>query len=626
MSSVPKPSDIFDKKNIGKKIVAYNKYEKFDKKSHLFTQDENLYRSFTHFNKEERDEIEAAILEWLAEKLGYDYFEELAEKERIFCEHQDHQFTVLIEEIQTDEYNYIKVNFLEKFIKEYDDNREECEVDLELILGYSNLRNWLWVNVQIVSNFDNERTVMAETPRFISRCNDKLFIKDGSFFESSGAKEIETDSQYNKFLTYLLSESRVLPVVVASEGDDESALEGFRANFYGWEKTLSGVVAFYVIKSEYVEKLNSVLGESYSVREYSVRTFMPDLDIHDSDDAIRHKFITAKNIANNSILWSRLILGRSARSGVNSRPVPKAIRAAKSLFAKKHNRQLLEALPLNKQDFIGLTAQNGLIDDSIRYTIREISSEANAHTPEEIADYLLELHTESMKLKSLEIKEELDSKDEEIAELEEMLELLESENRGLRDSIDRLSNENDSLRCDLSSLREESGKSEISQPGTYEELFSLVESNSFPNVIFSCGNEMILDYAQYDSNNDVVKKVWMALRGLQKYCEFKKDGNTEGLYNYIKSGNSVGLSKAMYAAGESVTTMSSKLGDTRKFKVPKKVDKSGYVKMYSHLKFVGSYAGNKQLRIHFYDYTGNKGDGNVYIGYFGKHLPLMSSK
>jgi hypothetical protein len=156
-------------------------------------------------------------------------------------------------------------------------------------------------------------------------------------------------------------------------------------------------------------------------------------------------------------------------------------------------------------------------------------------------------------------------------------------------------------------------------PNTFEEL--ILRCNEIPFVRFTGSDD---PYQQLDNQPRMevcVSRAWGALHGLSDYARLKKEGEfSGGLHEYmntgIHSGHKIGPNALAMSEGEQVN-VNPAFKASRTFPVPEEVGGDGEIFMEAHVKLVtGS---NNSPRMHFFDNSG--GDGLIYVGYIGKHLP-----
>lgn len=156
-------------------------------------------------------------------------------------------------------------------------------------------------------------------------------------------------------------------------------------------------------------------------------------------------------------------------------------------------------------------------------------------------------------------------------------------------------------------------------PDSFEDLISRVAE--IPFVRFTGTSD---PYQQLDNQPRMevaVSRTWEALHALSDYARLKEEGHySGGLHEYmttgLHSGYKIGINALAMSEGEQVN-VNPAFRLSRTFPVPSEVSGGSEAYMEAHVKLVTGSANSP--RMHFLDNTG--GDGLIYIGYIGRHLP-----
>ena len=156
-------------------------------------------------------------------------------------------------------------------------------------------------------------------------------------------------------------------------------------------------------------------------------------------------------------------------------------------------------------------------------------------------------------------------------------------------------------------------------PSTFEEL--IMRCNEVPFVRFTGSDDPFRQLDNQPRMEVCVSRAWDALHGLSDYARLKDEEKfSGGLYEYmttgVHGGHKIGPNALAMSEGEQVN-VNPAFRASRTFSVPEEVGGGGEIFMEAHVKLVtGS---QNSPRMHFFDSTG--GDGLIYVGYIGKHLP-----
>jgi hypothetical protein len=210
----------------------------------------------------------------------------------------------------------------------------------------------------------------------------------------------------------------------------------------------------------------------------------------------------------------------------------------------------------------------------------------------------------------MELREDLDEEALGRLELFEQKSKLEAEIRYLRESLVNTRN------AELAYESMPEGQYEP-LPLTFQEVLNRLEELAFVTFTGDPAETSTLDDIDTGSS---APHCWEYLQVLDDYARAKVmkafDNNFMQFLKHTPSGFRT-MSSHKYAPVESEQTANRKsLLEVRTFNVPYEVDPSGKALMEAHLKL------SRRIRIHFLDDT--RVSGQVYVGYIGNHLPLVS--
>ncbi|MCS0635556.1 hypothetical protein NX801_07760 [Streptomyces sp. LP05-1] len=158
-------------------------------------------------------------------------------------------------------------------------------------------------------------------------------------------------------------------------------------------------------------------------------------------------------------------------------------------------------------------------------------------------------------------------------------------------------------------------------PDTWEELV-LRTGTDLPGVVL--GDVLATSRALRGHALEATwrRRAWEALQALDAYARAKAEHGADKIPHltaYLQwRGAPVPLPRSRYASGESRTVLTApKLRDARMLPVPREVHPAGRVLMAEHIR-IGS-GTPPAPRLHLYDNTA--GDGRIYVGHIGEHLP-----
>ncbi len=218
--------------------------------------------------------------------------------------------------------------------------------------------------------------------------------------------------------------------------------------------------------------------------------------------------------------------------------------------------------------------------------------------------------------------------EDEVAELRSNfeLEVLEHEEttRALDDAQSRVSY----LQTRLISVKGQGAFDPTPEPAIPAAADSCLEALSYAgqyldNVVIGDTANSASELDEYPQSQVWGAKAWRALRTLQEYATAKLEDDFEGnLFNFCArppDGYLPLITRHDVAMQEGDATDNDPTRrNARYFPVPEEVIADGEAYMCAHIKI--TQGGSPAPRIHFLDDTTGQ-TGNIYVGYFGKHLP-----
>jgi hypothetical protein len=159
-------------------------------------------------------------------------------------------------------------------------------------------------------------------------------------------------------------------------------------------------------------------------------------------------------------------------------------------------------------------------------------------------------------------------------------------------------------------------------PDNYEQMLAWM--SQLPHIVFTGDPDTTLELADHDPLGRWARNTWEALLALNGYADAKSKGFRGNFRNYLQSRDVVGpkIAVSRYRPVESESVGNNpKWRAERTFPVPPGIAASGSTFMQAHIAIVLKRATSP--RLHFCDATG--ADGNVYVGYIGRHLTNTQS-
>lgn len=405
-----------------------------------------------------------------------------------------------------------------------------------------------------------------------------------------------------------------------------------------------GIASAYVLDPVSTLTLNSRLPVSHRVGEWSVRTFVPNPQLDDPRDAVRHRILTTSRIVGDSQSRLRGLLQRSAVRHSVSTPLPRDL-----VRIDRHLRQLLDdtiveqaevgALPeatVTRAEPENSAVPSAEVPSGVFAALRGVMASVigTAEVTVDAVTRLGSLASEAMRgnnslslirtrLRTLEdernsledqkIEFELRAQDGQDELAAARIDLVDAEKqlRHYRSELARLDRAGTATWVPKSSPADE-------PPLTFGEL--LERLSEFEQVEFTGDEKHALELDEHGLL-DWSLRTWNALRGLNDYCRVRSSGEFEGsVDDYIGNvpAGCAEITPGSHARSETTATQNHPVfGPPRVLTVPKSVDPAGKVFMGAHIR-IAKY-GSVSPRMHYFnDATGT---GKIYVGYIGAHLP-----
>jgi hypothetical protein len=411
----------------------------------------------------------------------------------------------------------------------------------------------------------------------------------------------------NDLIDVLKDRERRLPVVVFSP-DRKAGPEQTLKRADAAAETLAGIALTYAFSPQVQDRFDQALPEGFRVYGGAVRLYLPDLQLDNPDDALRHRFLPPGTIAVHPRRAASILSTRLARQQFHP-PIPEAWDRLRELLLRPSEQEIgdrASALAAERADGTEADAAelNGRID-------------------------LLEHRLAEVGLFHEAITRELKGK---IADLEGTVSVLEEASWSDADEMEELRRENESLRRNIRLLHAPSAPTEdefdephlLEAPSTIQEAVTLAQTHLDHLVV---PPESLVDIENLDSSPKYgawASATWQALVALHDYAETKTTGERPaGFRIWCQETSCWPASKVAMSESDTVQN-NPRLRDQRLFPVSTDVDAQGRIHMFAHLK-VQAGGGTLIPRIYFHDDT----DGvtrKMHVGFIGPHSQVQNTR
>lgn len=500
---------------------------------------------------------------------------------------------------------------------------------------------WVWIDIR------NDKDHYVAVPRVARDLLSQFPLYDGSWRMQSDAVLIDREG-IDVLIGALKDGRRRVPLVLAGSEPHADMEELFQGAMDEWGQQVYGLGGVALLDPEATRAFNTAVGPAFRVGAWSLRTYLPDLDLDEPSTAHRHRYLGTQRLVEDRPGRVATLMGNVARSVAATTPVPAIVLEALHQLDHESNRRLLESIR------------------TPRRTLRLIPSTTIPESPSAPAESLEANELRRLRQRMAQVQEwlELPSlEDEHLFEVVEALELkrnlgpaaeqiatrlsaLEDENRDLRvdvadyvkiteeaekDAADSGAREY-KLREQVLYLQSQLAKHENAEtvygefhvteeaqvPENMEDLVDRLDELESQGVFFTGETRIVEGLAPIDHAGGVVRSAWECLLACAGYLQAKKDQAFSGSMDEYLRKQTPGyrvVPVLKHARGESETTRN-KYRRERVFPVPPEVRTDGQAFMEAHFKL--GQIGMVSRRMHYID--DSQGTGRIYVGYIGPHL------
>lgn len=481
----------------------------------------------------------------------------------------------------------------------------------------------------------SRQPMWPQVPRLLTNLIEQLEPLDVGFSLNNPLNYSDMADVRN-IISYLENSKRRSSLLVAVNTVSEN-LDDFTGMTRQLLKETGGTATAVIVDSKAANYFNELVPEGYAISREYFRIFNPQLNFAENFQAHRHRKIPLSDLDEKGIEKVTKEIAIISRVNSDKRSFPLSIQKRENVIRKLEQSVLAHGkrVPQNHIDF-----------NSPQYSSHQVSifnpmaspidvSEAisefksligkNFIEPNELVELAMNLkrldslalelsqvneERDNLILTSLELREDLDEEALGRMELFEQKSKLEAEIRYLRESLVNTRN------AELAYESIPEGQYEP-LPLTFREVLVRLEELVFVTFTGDTAETCSLDDIDTGSS---APHCWEYLQVLDDYARSKVttdfDKNFMQFLKHTPAGFKT-LSYHKYAPVESEQTANRKsLLKVRTFNVPYEVDPSGKALMEAHLRL------SRRIRIHFLDDT--RVSGRIYVGYIGKHLPLVS--
>lgn len=526
---------------------------------------------------------------------------------------------------------------------------------------------WLWMDVLAPGG------LRPGPPNLIRNLVGVLDTRDGDFQMPAGPVTVD-ESGVDDLVARLIDPGRRTIAFVAGSGGG--------VPFGGWAghvgkivRNNHGLASTHVLTPGATAMFRTQVGASHAVAPFTVRTFLPRVDITEPDDGVRHRFLTMQRIteAKPGVL-ANVLKGRAVAYSL-ALSLPKETIRVDRLLRGRDTAVLLDSLTVQTAPAVELIAEPDVVELPLAETVFEpppaiaaasapapevVVSEAaiSTDTPvgestifallqsaipglvggrsvdEDAVRRLIELAVLGQRaaLSRAAIEVQITDLQDQLVDAE--VALLEFQEDMAQVTLEQAISELDLLRSEdlVRRLRLRIGASTspgdawADQPASDAELVPqdftdlLGQLAGLDRIRFT-GDPSISQSLDEHGFISWAAKAWTALKAVQDYATCRLDGRWNGdLEAYLTStpAGCVSFPANRFARDETATLKSSsKLCQPRMLPVPSSVASNEVIFMGAHFKIAQWRTVSPRMHLHD-DVTGS---GLIYVGYIGPHLP-----
>lgn len=509
---------------------------------------------------------------------------------------------------------------------------------------------WIWINIV------NDNNQYVAVPRVAKYLLEKFDLFDADWAMQPEATRIGPEHVLN-LVSMIRDRKRRIPLILAGSSDEPEMRDVFQQGLETWGNHVFGMGAVAILDPEATDRFNEIVGKSFAVSPWSLRTFLPEIELDDPSSARHHRFLGTRRLVEERPERVAFRLGNIVRSIAASTSVPSIVLDSVHKLEQESHRRLIHALDpsvrIDQSSLIrrSLAPTSAISTDpqigefhQLRIQVKmacewlEIPSldEDNILLVAEAVDY--RKRNESVFLR---VKDQLNKLESENASLRkdqsDMYEIFglfekdvanaEERSRSLDKQVVRLQNQVSRLQSSLARHEdpatvygEEETSSEFPTPENMEDLLDKLVGLRAYGVYFTGDESVVEDLDRLDNTGSIVEVAWDCIVSCVDYLRAKAEGACRGnMHDYLHNPPSGfrTVAPAKHASRESDSTLN-QYGNLRIFKVPADVDPTETILMQAHFKLPR--AGMSSPRMHYYDDSNNS--GGIYIGYIGPHLRI----
>ncbi|MEL4506021.1 hypothetical protein AAEX63_14060 [Luteococcus sp. H138] len=519
--------------------------------------------------------------------------------------------------------------------------------------GISN--NRIWIDIEPPNSNrplagDVKRDQFVGVPRIVRDLLAEFHALDGPLDIRDQPAFVTTADDVHKLLEGITSPERHIPVIVAGPLPGIEP-ESWRRMVDGITRNTVGMAATHVLTPETTTLFHENLPGSLTVPAGSLRTFLPDLKLEEGGNHRRHRIMSPHALVNLDEKILRRIVTNAVKEYAVSRPLPPSALRMDRLLDRAQDALLLQPAESITIAPVESTPTVPLVDTGTDLLLQIATTLGCSSNSREILEAIqrlvsvdaqraalastLQAMRDAQTLRETRLADRLsdqqhriESQQDSIAELTKRQEDLQLEVAERADATRRLEAELSRLRHDalVNGQGELAYPSEPVVPEAPDQMESLLEwftNQVWPHVVFTGDPKDTLSLEQHDALGSWSAAVADICATLEDYAQSVQVGEFSGnVHQFLQNPPPGRTTRSAASAGKHAAVESEWVNNNKQAKrertlpVPPTIDPSGSTFMQAHFR-IANY-GMISPRLYYYDATSL--DGNVYVGYIGRHL------
>jgi hypothetical protein len=518
-----------------------------------------------------------------------------------------------------------------------------------------------WVSLDVHSA-DRQFVRVPRLARFLTEA---LHLHDGSWELRDAPRVVHAD-QIDELVALLTHPERRGAVFVAGT-DTQLDFAAFRSRVQIWGREVVGLGHVVVLDPDATAAMQSTLGRAWSTQAWTVRTYLPRLDLEQPSTAHQHRTLGTHRLAQDRDGYLTTLLGGFARSTVARHSTPPPLVSWQRTFDRLDNAAIAEAMnatvvappaqaiaaapadtvavsdsvvvELVREDqvvasSVGAEAETFLAElDRVRQMlgVPDLSDETLRRLVEQAAAPRVDTFAQEQAARRIDkLQREKDELQQQLDQVKDELEIEQLEHDDTREEAERHADRSTWLGKELAAA----GKHELAhavtpddaianRPSSFEDLLARAPELADLGVVITADEDTVRSLDARDSTGAACRTAWDSLLALADYVRAQRAGDCTGnVHQYLlKTPNGYrGMPPKKHSWTETATTMN-QYGETRELPVPTDVDPSGCATMRAHFKLAR--IGMVSPRLYYLDDVA--GSGKVFVGYIGPHLKNTQS-